>query len=63
MDKQTQLITYLDSIIERIIKIKEKPDIEIANEYFNLSCIAYSLEIYSIGGIRRRRRNNDDEDE
>ena len=62
-DKQTQLITYLDSIIEQINQIKTNPEKEIESQYFNLSCIAYRMEIYSIGGFFRRRRGKQDSDD
>ena len=64
LDKQTQLINYLDSVIEQLNQIKTNPDAEIQNEYYSLACIAWRMEMFSIQGIRRRRgRLDSDEDE
>lgn len=53
--KQLELTNFLNAIINELEIIKNHIDDEIESEYFTLSCIAYRLEIFSAGGIRRRR--------
>jgi hypothetical protein len=54
-EKAKQLDDYIDSVIKHLTKIKMDLDKEIQNEYCNLASIAWQMEVYSIGGIRRRR--------
>lgn len=56
IEEQTRLITYIDSVIQQLNRIKEEPIKEIEKNCFTLSCIAWSMEMLSVGGIRTRRR-------
>ena len=62
IEEQTRLINYIDSVIEQLNKIKEDPIKELQDERYTLANIAWSMEMYSIGGIRRRRRGKDSDD-
>ena len=50
-------------MIEQLNQIKANPDKEIQAEYYSLACIAWRMEMYSIGGIRARHRRGKDSDE
>ena len=60
IEEQTRLINYIDSVIEQLNKIKEDPIKELQDERYTLANM--SMEMYSIGGIRRRRRGKDSDD-
>ena len=55
IEEQTRLITYIDSVIEQLNRIKEEPIKEIEKNCFTLSCIAWRMEMLSVGGIRKKR--------
>ena len=57
-EEQTKLITYIDSVIEQLNKIKADPNKEIEQNCFTLSCIAWHMEQLSVGGIRKSRAKN-----
>jgi len=62
MDKQLELTNFINCVKDDLEKIKNDLDKEINSEYFSLSCIAYRMEIFSIGGMHRRRRGKLDTD-
>ena len=65
MEKAKQLEEYIDSVIKRLNEIKLDLDKEVECGYFGLSCLAWSMEVYTIRDYRRRKKKGevDSEDE